>query len=337
MAHNLSFNELRGRHSFVNAGSSKPAWHGLGTEFSHRLLTTEEAIEMACLDYEVKKAPLYALIGEKSAYKMENRYTTYRTDNNAIFDANVTDQYHILQNREAFNFFDDVLRNDNGYSISTAGSLGVGERVFITAKVDNNIVVGKDDEIERFLLLTHGHDGKQQITVMITPIRVVCNNTLSMALAGKGVQGNKITIRHTENAKDRMRTAAQIFKLVTEQTEAMSELYNHLAAQPFSDKQLHKFVVDVMLPPAYIGDRQIGKEEFSTRFTNIIDSVMNYALGNPTQQTETTRGTKFGAYNAITGFYQNVYSHKSQESKFDSIFGGTAEKNGQKALQLLLR
>ena len=91
-----------------------------------------------------------------------------------------------------------------------------------------------------------------------------------------------------------------------------------------------------MLPKAYVGDEQISKEQFSTRFSNIVDSVMNYAGSHPSQQLETTRGTMFGAYNAITGYYQNVYSHKTEESKFDSIFGGTAEQNSKKALELLL-
>lgn len=332
MAHNLNF--ANGKYSFVNAGTNAPAWHGLGTHFSERLLTTKEAIEMAGLNYRVEKAPLYAGIGDEGVL-VKNLFTTYRTDTNDIFGGAVTDIYKVLQNTEAFDFFDDVLKNDNGYSISTAGALGSGERIFITAKVDKQIIVGKDDLIEQYLLLTHSHDGKNSIVVALTPIRVVCNNTLTAALSEKN-NPNKISIRHTENAKDRMRTAAEIFGLVASQTKQMSELYNHLANEKFSDKRLHQFVIDVMLPPSYSGDRQIGSQEFSTRFGNIVDSVMEYALGNPTQQTETTRGTKFGAYNAITGYYQNVYNHKNSESKFDSIFGGTAEKASQKALQILL-
>lgn len=333
MAHNLSFDDFTREYAFVNAGSDKPAWHALGQHFPDRKLTTEEAIIESHLNFPVAKAPLYARIGNKPIL-LPNRYTTYRTDTEVVFDANVTDQYHVLQNVEAFSFFDEVLKSDNGYVISTAGALNAGERIFITAKIDNNIIVGKDDEIERYLLLTHGHDGKSNITVMITPVRVVCNNTLNLAMRGKSSQ--RFTIRHTENAKERMKTAAQILGLVAAQTQEMSDLYNHLASQKFNDQQLKKFVIDVMLPPAYVGDEQISKEQFSTRFANIVDNVMSYALGNPTQQTETTRGTKFGAYNAITGYYQNVYSHKSAESKFDSIFGGTAEKNSIKALSLLL-
>ena len=89
--------------------------------------------------------------------------------------------YEVVQNMDAFSFFDAIVGGD-GIQYETAGALGKGERIFITAKLPNYIKVGNDDLIEQYLFLTTSHDGGGSITAAFTPVRIVCNNTLNAAL-----------------------------------------------------------------------------------------------------------------------------------------------------------
>jgi len=156
MAHNL--NEVNGKVAFVNAGVSQKAWHGLGQHFDQQI-TTRQAIEQGGLNYGVERTQVFAEVGgQKVALPY---YSNYRTDTNDIFDGIVTDRYQILQNTEAFDFFDSFLIEEgNETIITTAGALGKGETIFITAKLPEYIRIGNsEDVIENFLLLTHSHDG----------------------------------------------------------------------------------------------------------------------------------------------------------------------------------
>jgi len=104
-----------------------------------------------------------------------------------------------------------------------------------------------------------------------------------------------------------------------------------------TDKQLRKLIQLAMVPNKEVLDNlQAGKEtELSAHYTNVCDAAFEYALTNPTQQLETTRGTVFGAYNSITGYFQNVRTYKNDEAKLKSIlFGGTAQIRVQKAFNM---
>lgn len=106
-----------------------------------------------------------------------------RTDNDAVIGA-VGKDYQIVQNRDAFSFFDSMVSGD-GILYETAGAFGKGERIFITAKLPDYIRVGNDDLIEKYLFLTTSHDGSGSITAAFMPIRIVCNNTLNAAMNNK--------------------------------------------------------------------------------------------------------------------------------------------------------
>src|SRR5690606_20882489 len=129
--------------------------------------------------------------------EVPNFYATIRTDNETVLGV-VGKDYEIVQNRDAFSFFDAIVGGD-GIQYETAGALGKGERIFITAKLPGYIKVGREDLIEQYLFLTTSHDGYGSITAAFTPIRICCNNTLNAAMKN---HTNSIKIRHTANAKD---------------------------------------------------------------------------------------------------------------------------------------
>lgn len=337
MAHNIHFNQSTNQHSFFSV--KQKAWHGLG-QIVDQYPTSSEAIAFAGLDFEVTKKrlfvkndPLRIDTGDTPAViEVPNYFATVREDNKTPLGV-VGNDYHIVQNREAFSFFDAIVKGE-GILYETAGALGKGERIFITAKLPGYIKVGSDDLIEKYLFLTNSHDGSGSITAAFTPIRVVCQNTLNAAMQNLS---NVVRIRHTANAKDRLQQAHKVMGIVSHLSGQMEPVFNKWSKVRITDRELKKLIELAMAPNqqvlGHVKDARI--ELLSTQFVNTVENVYEYALGNSTQNLETTAGTIFGAYNAVTGYYQNVRNYKSQEDKVKSILlGGTAQLRGQKAFNL---
>ncbi len=190
MAHNLNFNDRTGKYSFFSV--KEKAWHNLG-QIVEENPTSQEAIKFAGLDYEVEKSLLFTknrgitesqdgLIMSNSELEVPNYFANIRTDNDTVLGV-VGKDYQIVQNREAFSFFDSIVGGGEGILYETAGALGNGERIFITAKLPDYIRVGNGDDItEKYIFLTTSHDGSGSITAAFTPIRIVCQNTLNASL-----------------------------------------------------------------------------------------------------------------------------------------------------------
>ena len=247
----------------------------------------------------------------------------------------VGSDYRVVQNKESFAFFDAIAGKD-GVFYETAGALGKGERIFITAKLPDYIKVGNDDIIEKYLFLTTSHDGKGSIIAAFTPIRIVCNNTLNAALSNCS---NMVTIRHTTGAIDRLKEAHKVMGMVSNVSTVLQEVFNQMATVKISDPEVKKLIQIAMAPNKEVLENiRLGKEdENSTAFKNICEEAFGYAMMSETQQLETTRGTVFGAYNGVTGYFQNVRKYKDDDAKLKSIlYGGTAHLKAQKTLGLCL-
>jgi phage/plasmid-like protein (TIGR03299 family) len=186
--------------------------------------TSREAIAHAGLDYEVVKAPLFAKGSEPAIdFAVPDQYATIRTDNNVIFGV-VGKDYQIVQNADAFAFFDAIVGGGDGILYETAGAIGQGERIFITAKLPGYIRVGSGDDVtEKYIFLTTSHDGSGSITAAFTPIRVVCQNTLNAALRSAT---NVLRIRHTANAKQRLEDAHRVMGLADNLSVPLEGIFN---------------------------------------------------------------------------------------------------------------
>jgi hypothetical protein len=147
---------------------------------------------------------------------------------------------------------------------------------------------------------------------------------------------NSIKIRHTASANDRLKQAHKLMGISSNLGAELEGILNHWAQVKITDKGLKRLIQIAMSPnKEVLKNLANGKvEELSTTYTNIVDNVYEYALGSPTQQMETTAGTVYGAYNAITGYFQNVRLFKDGEAKFKSIMDGTAKLRGQTAFDL---
>lgn len=342
MAHNLNFNNRTGKYSFFSV--KEKAWHNLG-QIVKEYPTSEEAIKFAGLDYEVEKSPLFTkgagIIENTNGIEMidselevPNYFANIRTDNNTVLGV-VGKDYQIVQNREAFSFFDSIVGGGNGILYETAGALGNGERIFITAKLPDYIRVGNGDDItEKYIFLTTSHDGSGSITAAFTPVRIVCQNTLNASLKN---MSNVVRIRHTAGAKQRLEDAHKVMGLANKLSQELESTFNHWAKITVGDDEMKKLIQLALCPnKETLQHLQKGNvADLSTVFKNTVDDAFAYAMISESQQTETTKGTLFGAYNAVTGYFQNVRNYKDNEAKLQSIvLGGTAQLKSQKALDL---
>ena len=337
MAHNLDFNEQTQQYSFFSV--KEKAWHGLG-QIVEDYPTSREALQFAGLDFEVIKRPVYAsperAEGDKgvlNAIPIHNHYATVRNDRNVALGV-VGRDYEVVQNRDSFSFFDSIVGGDSGIFYETAGALGRGERIFITAKLPGYIKVGSDDVIEQYVFLTNTHDGSGSIIAAFTPVRVVCNNTLNAALRNLS---NVVKIKHTANAKDRLKEAHKVMGMMNTLSPTLEGIFNQWSKVRITDAEVQELIKKAMSPTKEVLDRVIlgDYHELSTVFKNTCDRVFEYASISPSQQLETTKGTLFGAYNAITGYYQNVVNYKDETAKLKSIvYGGTAQQRTQTAFKL---
>ncbi|MES2328144.1 MAG: DUF932 domain-containing protein [Bacteroidota bacterium] len=340
MAHNLFFNEQTGKYSFFSV--KEKAWHGLGQIVSD-YPNSREALQFAGLDFKIEKRPLFTYDTENNEANEDtgikipevdvpNYSATIRTDNEAVLGV-VGKDYEVVQNVDAFAFFDSIVGGD-GIQYETAGALGKGERIFITAKLPGYIKVGREDLIEQYLFLTTSHDGFGSITAAFTPVRVVCQNTLNAALRN---HSHSIKIRHTANAKDRLEQAHKLMGISNELSKELETIFNRWASVRISEPEVKKLIQQAMCPNREVyNNLQAGKDDdLSTAFNNICDSAYKYAMSNETQIMDTTRGSLFGAYNAVTGYFQNVRHYKNDEAKMKSLlFGGIAQQRSQKAFDL---
>jgi phage/plasmid-like protein (TIGR03299 family) len=331
MAHNINHNAITGKDAFFSV--QQKAWHGLGTIVTD-YPTSAEAIEFAGLNFEVEKRTIYTELDE-SQQPIKSHFATVRADTNQILGV-VGNRYTIVQNREAFTFFDSIVGGGDGIQYETAGALGNGERIFITAKLPHYIKVASDDLIEQYIFLTTSHDGSGSIQAAFTPVRIVCNNTLTAALRNCS---NMVTIRHTVSAHDELKTAHRVMGISYQLSQQLEPIFKTMAKTYITDDETRRLISLAMAPSDVvfqaIRDRRTDVE-FSTQFQNIVGEVYEYAMAAPTQQMNTTKGTMFGVYNAITGYYQNAKEFKSLDHKTESILFGTGADRSKKAFDLCL-
>ena len=335
MAHQINFNEKSGTHSF--ASHSERAWHGLG-QIVDKAMTASEAIQLANLDYQVGKTTIHAAIAGapvsvdslENMVKIQDKFATYRADTKVPLGI-VGSRYEIVQNQDAFAFFDSII--DNGEAIfETAGVLGNGERIFVTAKLPEDMLVA-GEPCNKYIILTNSHDGTSSIIAGFTTVRIVCNNTLQAALKDLT---NKVLIQHRTGAKDRLGEAYKVMNIASKYMTEVNEVFNQMARTPITDEALQKYIIDVMQPEYKALKSKEEAEKISTRFKNQVTSIYDFAMSHPTQQTDAARGTVWGAYNSISGYYNYIQKYKDDEQKFISQMFGNANNRITKAFEKTL-
>jgi phage/plasmid-like protein (TIGR03299 family) len=319
MAHNLNYNEQTKKYSFAIAGEQ--SWHGLGQRVEDAM-TSAEAIELAGLNYQVIKSPLQTRPDEEGSVSMcDTHVATMRTDTQEILGV-VSTKYEIIQNVDCFNFFDEII--DKGEAIyQTAGALGKGERIFLTAKLPDDILVG-GEKVENYFMLTNGHGGGHGLVAALTPIRVVCNNTLTAALKSCT---NKVTIKHFKNATQRVKEAYKVMGMASKYLQEVEPIFNKMVDYKMTEGQVNSYIQSCFSEPQENG-------EYSTRTQNLSAEVLKFAMTHDTQNTIETKGTLWGAYNSISGYLGWVKDYKNAEARMKDINFGTGARQVQKAFDI---
>lgn len=281
-------------------------WHKRGTRLNNPA-TAEEALKTAKLDWEVKKEPLFRVMSEKV-----EAYATVRKDTNCVLGI-VGERYTILQNKEAFSFFDAVV-GEKAAIYHTAGSLGQGEKIWILAKLPESVSILKGDQVDNYILLAHSHDGSLRINFMLTPIRVVCQNTLNATLASSNE--TRISLKHTQNVGLKVTNIREALGLISENFNVMTQAFQSLTKKQISDDQFKKLVSKVGLISADIDDK------LPTRTANMLEEISKLFEAGQGTSIPGVKGTAWGAFNAITEFLDYKIGKKAAES---TLFGKGAK------------
>lgn len=301
--HNL--NESNGKVSMMYIGEAP--WHNLGTKLD-KPATAAEAIEAAGLGFTVEKV---ALKTERPNLPVWGHFATIRTDTNAVLGV-VGSKYVPIQNHEAFTTFDSLV--GEGEAIyHTAGALGRGAKIWILAKLPDYIRVNGDDIVEKYLLLTNSHDGSGAVCVKLTPIRVVCENTLTMALSGVE---QEVRICHVANAQDKLVKAHEILGLTNKLYAQLDQIFNGMSAKKVDSHMLHEYVKAVF---------PITSNKSHNRKNPIHQRVLE--LAEEGRGNEMAKGTLWGAYNAVTEFVDHCRLPNANDSnRLKSIWFGSGER-----------
>ena len=300
--------------------AKKVSWQQFGKNFD-RPVTIDEAIKIAGLDYDVETAPLLRvpneviesiMRGEEINFTptrkniIESHKATYRTDTGDNFGV-VGKNYGLVDNAKAFEFI-NFIKEVSGEEplIETAGSLGYGERMFVSCRLGaDSYLNGNSDAIKNYVLFTNTFDGSGAVMAMFTKVRVICQNTLNMAIQGCP---NKIIFKHTKNVNARLDWE------IEENRRKALEIFSRSV-------EFSKTFIDRI-------------DEISTRTKNQIlqlRDAIDYGVGQ-----EEHRGTKLWLLNGITTMLHNEKKWKTPQDEFNSLIDGDGTKKVQKMYDLLL-
>jgi len=291
-------------------------WHGLGTAIEG-LATSAEALKKAGLNFQVKKAPIFRKTKKGKYVEVPNHFETFRTDRDLNLGV-VGRIYTPYQNETAFDFMDGLVGGKEAM-FDTAGSLRNGATVWMLAKLPGHIKV-KSDAVEKFLLLSNGHDGTMPITVKFTPVRVVCCNTLTAALReGKSTVQSQLRIRHTINAHEKMIEASRILGISNEYFEKTSEIYGEMAGFKINKALLDKYFTTIIPDPPERFGNDGAQIVNNTKAVNTREKLVEIFETSPTiNKVKSAKGTLWGAFNSVTEYIQH-YKLVPNEDKVDGL------------------
>ncbi len=216
------------------SGREKP-WHGLGTRVVEAPCS-KEALTAAGLDWNVVQEPIYTEMEELiDGYKANVR------DSDRKVLGMVTDRYKVIQNRDAFAFTDRLL--GEGVRYETAGSLLGGKRVWLLAHLPHEYIIA-GERISPYLLFSNTHDGSGAIKVALTPVRVVCNNTLNLALRTAKRSWSMI---HTGDIKGKMKEARDTLFMAQTYMDELGKVFEHLRQKKMTEKEVLGYI-KLLLP-----------------------------------------------------------------------------------------
>lgn len=276
-------------YDWMMSAKVKP-WHGIGTVVKEAP-TSDEAIKIAHLDWKINQIPVMA-----NGVEIPNYFANVRSDTNEALGV-VKGRYKVIQNTEAFDFVDGIIQNKEvKCRYETAGSLFNGRKIFLLVKLPNKLLLG--DKVENYLFFTNSHDGSSALTAGITNVRVVCNNTLQMALKGAP---RTWTCRHTESILSKKAQAQQTLGLAVTYMDNMDKVAEELAQKKINEEKFFRKLFE--------------KNNFSLCEKNIEQVIERmHIIYNEKDDLQNFRGTAWGMYNAVADYISNAVPFRNTET-----------------------
>lgn len=299
-------------------------WHGIGTVLDHPP-TALEAIQASGLDWDVE---LQSLKTEKDIVLTEKK-AIVRLDNNEVLGT-VGNRFKYVQNKAAFSFFDGPV-SEGLAEYHTAGALGKGEKIWVLAKMPDNVKVAKNDEVGKFLLFTNSHDGKGAVRMFFTPIRVVCSNTLNVAMTKAIGQG--ISLRHVGNIDEKLAAAQDAMHKAITYYSTFDENAKILTKTQIDEVKFNKFIKAVFPAPYKVE---------SSKVKNLIDKVREN-FEEEGRVLPNIAGTAWALFNGYVGYvdYQRATKGENEvdrkSNKLSSIWFDSGVKFKQMAWDSVMK
>ena len=292
-------------------------WHGLGTRVEEAP-SSADALRLAGLDWQVVQEPIYTGAGDMvSGYKANIR----DSDRKAL--GVVSDRYKVIQNREAFAFTDSLL--GSGVRYETAGSLQEGRKVWILARLPREYIIS-GERISPYLVFSNTHDGSGAVRVALTPIRVVCNNTLNLAL---NTAKRSWTMVHTGNIQDKMQEAEDTLFMAEKYMQSLGKEFERMRKQKVTDRQVKEYMellLQAEKDATPVQEKNIGKlrEDMAKRYYDAPDLQ---GVGN----------NAYRFINAVSDFATHARPLRRTANYSENLFIRTMEGNPliDRAYQLL--
>lgn len=291
-----------------------PAWHGLGMVINEAP-TSADALVAAGLDWKVEQAPSYIdVMGQRVDTGM---VVNYRDSDNRVLGT-VTDKYKIVQNRDAFAFTDDLISSGE-VRYETAGSLDNGKTVWMLAQMPETSVLG--DKIAPYLLFANSHDGRQAVRVTMTNTRVVCQNTLNLALANAA---RMWSFQHTGDIDGKLEEARKTLTNAKEYMTQFNTEAERLAKVKFSKAQVQE-ILNKLFP---IEDEEISK----IKLNNMEYLRTNFIRAYNQDDINEYRGTAYGLINAASDFVGHTAPLRANDNHQATVL--KSFMNGNKFLDM---
>lgn len=296
-----------------------PAWHHLGTVLDQDFMTAHEAMQYAGLDWSVTQEPMHLPTGRL----VPNHVANVRSDNGDVIGV-VGSNYVPTQNASAFSFMDEL--QGGGVRYDVAGSLQGGRKVFLVARLDRDVMIGgdPDETIEPYIVLANGHDGSLALTVYLTPIRVVCMNTLRWSLAKAS---NVWKARHTRNVESRMNEARRTLGMANGYFDTLQEVGDTLIATSMTLTRAQTLASRLFEVPADATDKvKANSAERAREVIQILATADNLA---------NVHNTAWGFAQAVTEWEDYSRNYRDDDTRFQAVVMG-AYPNSVKAKGLAL-
>lgn len=287
-------------------GRERP-WHGLGT-MVEEAPDSREALIAAGLDWDVVQRPVFTQDG----VKVPGYFANVRQQDGSILGV-VTSRYKVVQNRDAFGFTDALL--GDGVRYETAGSLMGGRKTWILAKLPTRYII-QGEQILPYLVFSNTHDGSGAIKIAMTPIRVVCNNTLNLAL---DTADRSWSIHHTGDIAAKLEDARETLFMAEEYMNELGKGFEDLSRKRLTDAAVDEFIKE-LLP--------IADDASETTEKNILrlrKDVATRYFDAPDLQGLRKNGYRF--INAVSDFATHAAPIRRTRNYQENLFNKTMEGN----------